>query len=285
MRLVRVTGSLISKPIFGAKVRVKLSADPKIRFSGRAEYYAKYRPKYPKSVLAYMEQELRFSRNSVVADVGSGTGIFAEMLLENGNTVFGIEPNDDMRTIAEANLSSYRNFKSVKGSAEATTLPPASVDFVTAAQSFHWFDRKNAYIEFRRILKKAGWVVLIWNTRRTSTPFLEAYDRIVEGKMFEDRRARHEDLTEEVFSSFLGKHLAVKLSTSQECDEEALKGRVLSASYSPLPGDQSHQELLNSLSKLFKQYQVNGLVKFEYDTEVYRGSSRDPCCSGTSLMS
>jgi ubiquinone/menaquinone biosynthesis C-methylase UbiE len=206
-----------------------------------------------------------------VADLGSGTGIFAELLLQNGNTVFGIEPNDDMRTIAETNLHSYRKFKSIKGSAESTTLPSVSVDFITAAQSFHWFDQTSARTEFRRILRKPGWVVLVWNTRRKSTPFLRAYDRLVRGRASEGRRASHEDLPQTVFSNFLGKHLTVKLPNSQECDEEALKGRVMSASYSPLPGDPLHQELLDSLTQLFNRYQVNGRVTFEYDTEVYAG--------------
>ena len=115
-------------------------SDPRERFSGRAEYYSKYRPNYPVSILQYLERELGLSRNAVVADIGSGTGIFAELLLRNGNRVFGVEPNDDMRTIAESTLSSYENFTSIKGSAEHTTLPAASVDYVTAAQSFHWFD-------------------------------------------------------------------------------------------------------------------------------------------------
>jgi ubiquinone/menaquinone biosynthesis C-methylase UbiE len=219
-------------------------------------------------------EKLGFSRDSVVADIGSGTGIFAELLLQNGNTVFGIEPNDDMRTVAEANLRSYKRFKSIKGSAESTTLPSASVDFITAAQSFHWFDHASARVEFLRILRKPGWVVLAWNTRRKSTPFLQAYDRLVRGKAFEGRRASHEDLPQTIFSNFLGNHLRTKLSNSQECDEEALKGRVMSASYSPLLGDPLHQEALDSVSQLFSRYQVNGRVTFEYDTEVYAGQLR-----------
>ena len=265
---------LISEPRFEFRRGPDLVSDPKSRFSHRAEYYSKYRPKYPNSVLQYLGQKLGFSRNSVVADIGSGTGIFAELLLQSGNTVFGIEPNDDMRAIAETNLRSYKRFKSIKGSAESTTLPSASVDFITAAQSFHWFDHASARVEFLRILRKPGWVVLVWNTRRKSTPFLEAYDRLVRGKAFEGCRASREDLSQTVFSNFLGRPLTVKLSNSQECDEEALKGRVMSASYSPLPGDPLHKEVLDSVSELFRRYQVNGRVTFEYDTEVYTGQLR-----------
>jgi SAM-dependent methyltransferase len=248
-----------------------LVTDPKQRFSGHAEYYAKYRPSYPYSVLEYMERELGFSAKSLVADAGSGTGIFAEMLAQNGNRVFGIEPNDEMRKIAEANLSSNRNFTSIKGSAEATTLPATSVDFITAAQSFHWFDHAKARQEFRRILREKGWVILLWNTRLTNTSFLEAYDRMIKGSTVERRGIKHEDITEELLSSFLGKYRSVELSNFQECDEAALKGRVLSASYVPLPGDPSYARLVESLGELFRQYEVGGRVRFEYLTELYAG--------------
>lgn len=131
------------------------------RFSKHAEYYDKYRPGYPESLLAYFDSEVGFSPKSIVADIGSGTGILSAMFLKNGNMVFGVEPNEDMRRIAEANLGSYPNFRSVDGSAESTNLRESSVDFITAGQSFHWFDRPRARKEFRRILRNEGWVVLV----------------------------------------------------------------------------------------------------------------------------
>ena len=156
-----------------------LEGDPKCRFSGRAGYYDAYRPKYPETLLNYMRERLSFSQQSVVADIGSGTGILTELLLKNGNTVLAIEPNDDMRETARARLSHYPTFRSVNGSAESTTLERKSVDFVTAAQSFHWFQQAAAKREFRRILRVNGWVVLIWNTRKTSAPFLQGYADLV----------------------------------------------------------------------------------------------------------
>jgi SAM-dependent methyltransferase len=114
-----------------------LENDSKKRFSNRAAYYAKYRPRYPEVILNFMEQQLGFSSVSVIADVGSGTGILSEMFLKHGNLVFGVEPNKEMRETAEAILAVYPHFRSVNGSAEATMLPAASVDFVMAAQSFH----------------------------------------------------------------------------------------------------------------------------------------------------
>jgi SAM-dependent methyltransferase len=89
-----------------------LEIDPKKRFSKRAQYYSRYRPSYPDSLLRYLERELSFSQASVVADVGSGTGILSELLLRNGNRVFGVEPNEDMRRTAEATVVKFRNFRS-----------------------------------------------------------------------------------------------------------------------------------------------------------------------------
>jgi len=140
--------------------------DSKNRFSNRATYYAKSRPRYPEAILNFMEKELSLTKASVVADIGSGTGILSELFLKHGNSVFGVEPNGEMRKTAEELLAAYPNFKSKDGTAEATTLPATSVDFVTAAQSFHWFDPTKAREEFLRIMKTQGWVLLIWNTSR-----------------------------------------------------------------------------------------------------------------------
>ena len=118
------------------------------RFNNRVENYIAYRPKYPAAVAEFLRNELGLSAASVVADVGSGTGILSELLLRAGCTVFGVEPNEAMREAAEELLQAYPNFKSVHGTAEATTLDDSSVDFVTAGQAFHWFDIEGARREF-----------------------------------------------------------------------------------------------------------------------------------------
>jgi SAM-dependent methyltransferase len=207
----------------------------------------------------------------MVADIGSGTGILSEVFLRNGNIVFGVEPNEDMRKIAEANLSSYANFRSIDGSAESTKLEEGSVDFVTAGQSFHWFDGPKAKTEFRRILGNDGWVVLVWNTRKKSTPFLHDYDRLTRTGPMEKMRVWNEDLTDEAVANFLGGHRTIKLPNSQELDYSGLVRRLLSSSYAPLPGEQGYKETLAKIGGIFKKHQVNGVVRFEYDTEVYAG--------------
>jgi ubiquinone/menaquinone biosynthesis C-methylase UbiE len=249
-----------------------LEVDPKKRFANRGQYYDVYRPRYPKALLRYFVNELAFSQQSVVADIGSGTGILSELLLGNGNQVFAVEPNDEMRRIAEAKLSSYRGFKSISGSAESTTLPADSVDLITAAQSFHWFVPGETRVEFRRILRLNGWVALIWNTRKTSTPFLQGYEALVDWLTSKRKNAvKHEDLSERAISEFLGKYKVIKLDNSQRLDLRGLIGRLSSASYSPLPTHPLYGEFVRRATELFERYQQNGAITLDYWTEVYAG--------------
>src|SRR5216684_6362500 len=119
-----------------------LKFDPKERFSTRVENYTRFRPTYPPKVIEVLKDECGLRRDSVIADIASGTGIFTRLLLESGNRVFGIEPNPEMRRAGEEYLASYPNFTSVAGTAENTRLPELSVDLVTSAQAAHWFDRE-----------------------------------------------------------------------------------------------------------------------------------------------
>ncbi len=169
------------------------------RFSDRVENYVRYRPSYPDEIVQILRDETALNPDSVIADVGSGTGISAELFLKNGNTVFGIEPNLQMRQAAEQLLKPYSDFRSVDGTSEATTLASASVDYAVAAQAFHWFDPSRTRQEFVRILRPSGWVVLIWNARRLeSTPFLRAYEQLLQeyGTDYLQVRAENIDLEE-----------------------------------------------------------------------------------------
>ncbi|MFI5173484.1 MAG: class I SAM-dependent methyltransferase [Terriglobia bacterium] len=248
--------------------------DPKSRFSSRVENYARFRPGYPGSIVEILREECRLAPASVIADVGSGTGILAELFLKNGNRVFGVEPNREMRETGERLLNGYSNFASVCGSAESTTLPAHSVDFVSAGQAFHWFDRWKAREEFSRILKPQGWVVLIWNDRRTdATPFLEAYERLMLTYSIDYKEVNHKQVDSDVIRAFFGSpHFKLRnLENQQVFDFESLKGRVLSSSYAPEEGHPNYELMMSALVSIFQEYQRGGQVAFEYDTRVYFG--------------
>ena len=150
-----------------------LTTDPKQRFSNRVEDYVRYRPGYPREILDVLRDECGLTPESVVVDVGSGTGLLTQLFLENGNVVYGIEPNAAMREAGEQFLEKYRHFSSVAATAEATTLPDASADFVVAGQAFHWFDTRLVRAEFLRVLRADGWVAIIWNERKKDATALQ----------------------------------------------------------------------------------------------------------------
>lgn len=247
---------------------------PTERFSGRVENYARYRPGYPPEVLGLMREEMGLTPASVVADIGSGTGILARMFLENGNRVYGVEPNREMREAAERLLADFPGFVSLDGRAEATGLADSSVDFVTAAQAFHWFDVPRARAELRRILRPGGRAVILWNYREEHrTPFLRAYEELLVefadpnyAQISEGYAAR--DALAEFFG---GPYETRKFVNQQLLDYEALRGRLLSASYVPLAGDPRHHPMLERLRQLFDQHNTDGRVAVEYDTPVFYG--------------
>ena len=244
------------------------------RFSSRVENYIKYRPRYPKAVIGLLQKDCGLTQSSIIADVGSGTGILTDLLLRNGNLVFGIEPNKEMREAAERLLSEYPAFRSINGTAEATTLADQSVDLITAGQAFHWFKRNETRAEFVRILKPTGWVALMWNDRNVSDrPFFKAYEDLLVtyGTDYEAVGAKHVD--DKIVGDFFapGGFKRAQFPNQQEFGFEGLKGRLLSSSYAPEAGHPKHMPMLESLRAIFEQYRTGGKVVFEYDTTVYYG--------------
>jgi SAM-dependent methyltransferase len=243
------------------------------RFSDRVENYVRYRPGYPAEVIQTLKTKCGLTPSQVVADVASGTGIWTRMLLENGNPVFGVEPNAEMRQAGERLLAGFPGFTSVAGTAEATTLKDRSVDFVTAAQAAHWFDRARARQEFVRILKPGGWLVLLWNERLTdSTAFLRAYEQLLLKYGTDYQDIRHEHTTAEVNEFFdPAPFQECDFPMRQEFDYTGIEGRLLSSSYAPGPEHPQHAPMLRELRRIFDGFAVEGRAAFEYNTRVYFG--------------
>lgn len=248
--------------------------DSTSRFSDRVENYVKYRPRYPQGVLDVLTSECGLTRDALIADIGSGTGISSRLFLENGNSVYAVEPNTEMRQAAEKQFEACSRFHSVNATAEQTQLPGDLFDLIIAGQAFHWFDRGAARQEFRRILKTAGWVLLLWNERKTdSSPFLVAYEEMLKELATDYQDVNHTQISEDDFKRFFAPHPHHfrTLPNSQTFDFEALKGRALSSSYCPREGDPGYEPMLIRLHEMFDAHQSEGTVVFEYDTNLYFG--------------
>ena len=247
------------------------------RFSDRVENYIRYRPGYPPQVLETLKKECRSTPAHVIADIASGTGIWTRMLLENGNAVYGVEPNADMREAGERLLADFPKFTSVEGKAERTNLPDSSVDLVTSAQAAHWFDRERARLEFSRILRPAGWLVLLWNEREIdTTPFLREYEQLLLTYGTDYQEIRHERTTDAVNEFYDPAPYQERVfPMRQEFDYPGVEGRLLSSSYAPGPGHRKHEPMLRELRRIFDEYADGGRVAFDYKTRVYFGQPAD----------
>lgn len=245
------------------------------RFSGKGKAYSKFRPSYPKEFLDYLYNEIGFCKNNVVADIGSGTGIFTKQLLEKGSTVYAVEPNEDMRKRAEENLKDYNNFFSISAAAENTGLEEKSVDFVTAAQAFHWFDKPAFKAECKRILKPGGKIILVWNTRDTESIITKENEKIdiqfcknfngycggISGPLNQ----------ENIDEFFCGNYELKLFENPLVYDREGFIGRNLSSSYAPKESDEAYEEYIAALSDMFDKFSVDGVIKYPFYTQSYIG--------------
>jgi SAM-dependent methyltransferase len=254
---------------------MKVSAmDSKERFSHRADEYVRYRPGYPRAVLDVLRDQCGLTRESVVADMGSGTGILTQPLLENGNLVYGIEPNTAMRQAGEDFLRNYPMFRSVAGSAEASGLADRSVDLIVAGQAFHWFDREPARCEFTRVLKPRGWLAVIWNERDArSSAFMREYEILLRRHGTDYAKVQHVYSEQAGLDEFFapGKVRTREFQNQQVVDEEGLRGRLRSASYAPRHGEAGYLPMIEDFKKLFAEHQTHDRVRIQYRTRIYWG--------------
>jgi SAM-dependent methyltransferase len=248
-------------------------ADAKQRFSNRVADYVRYRPGYPSALIDLLRGECGLRSDHVIADVGSGTGMFAKLFLENGNRVLGVEPNDQMRHAGEEYLSSFKNFSSIAGSAEATMLPDAGVDFVTAAQAFHWFEPAKTRAEFRRILRSQGWVVAVWNFRDKESSFGKGYEDILVRYGTDYAQVRESYPAGHDIQSFFqsGEFVEQKLPGGRLLDWDELAGVMRSASYMPQEGHVNYAPMMAALRDLFGANEKSGRVRMDYATQIYFG--------------
>ncbi len=247
---------------------------PTERFSDRVDNYVRYRPDYPPALLDWLQRELAVDTGWRVADIGAGTGISSRLLLEGGYQVITVEPNAPMRAAAERDLAAYAGFRAVDGRADATGLAAASIDLITVAQAFHWFDEQTTRGEFARILRPDGLAAIWWNSRRlVGTPFLEGYEALLRawGTDYESVAERYPDDSQMRAWFADGYRAGARFAHCQQLDFEGLRGRLMSSSYVPPAGHPNHQPMLQALRELFDACAVQGRISFDYDTRIFAG--------------
>ncbi len=247
------------------------------RFSSRVDDYIKYRPHYPVEIIDLLAARCGLTPESVIADIGSGTGILTRLFLDNGNPVIGVEPNREMREAGEQYLAEFGRFTSMDGTSETTRLPSHAMDFVVAGQAFHWFDQIKSRAEFMRILKEDGWLVLVWNDRRVdTTPFLQAYEALLQEFGTDYNEINHKNVQDPaVFAVFYGNApFEATFDNVQRFDLDGLLGRLNSSSYMPGRDHPKHAAMAQRAKEIFERFQQGGRVAFEYDTRVYYGTMK-----------
>jgi SAM-dependent methyltransferase len=233
------------------------------RFTGRVEDYERYRLRYPAAVIEMLVARCGLRREHLVADVGAGTGMLAELFLEYGNAVVAVEPNDEMREACERLASAWPGLTVKKGTAEATGLEKASVDFVAAGRAFHWFDPEQTRVEFRRILRWGGWVVIVNNGRvRDESPISAAYEGLLRehGTDYEAYQARYESDGRVAAFFAGGELLREETRGEQRLTLEELVGQTQSLSVVPEPGHAKYEGMQAGLREFFAKWQVDGVV-------------------------
>jgi SAM-dependent methyltransferase len=238
-------------------------------FSTKVTDYAASRPGYPSALYdALRDAGALPSVPSIVADVGAGTGLFSEGLLLRGHHVFAVEPNNPMRAAADDRLGGYQGYRSIEAGAEATTLDPASVDLVTAAQAFHWFDVEATRSECLRILRPQGMVALIWNDRVLSDPLQVSIDEIFAEFGGPARTALVvRESRQNVPRFFAGAPMtAIDVHNEQTLDRAGLHGLIFSRSYMPPRDSEPGARAAQRIDEVFDAHATAETVLMRYRT-------------------
>lgn len=250
-----------------------ITVDSKVKFTGKADSYAKSRPSYPKELLGELALACGLTQAAVSADIGAGTGILTKLLLDQGWTVDAAEPNSDMRGVLEKELCGYPGLTAVAGTAEETGLPTSRYDLVTAAQAFHWFDALAFQKECRRILKANGTVALIWNSRDFSSELVQDNAALCQRlcPAFHGFSNGMEDQQDKLDLFFPNGYVSKVFRNDLQFDRDGFLSRNLSASYAPRLEDQSYGAFCAAVNALFDKHQENGWLFQPNLTEVYYG--------------
>lgn len=243
------------------------------KFDGRATDYTVARPSYSMDFINCLYSQHGLSKASIIADIGSGTGKFSKLLLDRRSEVYCVEPNADMRSVAEKELCGYINFHSVAGNAENTNLKDNFVDCITVAQAFHWFDVPKFKQECLRIIKTGSKVFLIWNIRDYADIINQEWHNVFSHYCpnfngFSNGIERDDPKIKAFFDK---SYEYVSFNYPLIFDRETFIKRSLSSSYSLKKGDVNYEQYIFGLNELFAEYEHNGLISISNQSVAYMG--------------
>lgn len=242
------------------------------KFTNKAHNYALYRPSYAKSYLDFLQKE--YAPTAQIADIGAGTGILTAQLLNNDFQVTAVEPNEEMAGVLQTDLRRFANFTFQNGTAENTHIPAATIDLITTAQAFHWFDALAFQAECRRILKPAGTVHLIWNRRDQKDPIIQELEQLNKAHCpgYQGLSNGIGDDSAKIHTFFGHENYEVlQFDNPLFYSLETFIGRNLSASYAPTENDSSYPAFVDALIKLFRRHETGGKLRLANQTVVYLG--------------
>ena len=242
-------------------------------FSSKVADYIASRPDYPPSLFEFLRVECNLHPNATVADIGAGTGLLTEGLLAQGCNVVAVEPNAGMRAAADRLLAGRYGYRSTDGAAESIPAAESSVDLITAAQAFHWFEIEAARAEFLRVLRPNGKVALIWNDRVLSDPLHIALDEIFahHGGTKRGALVAHEERSD--VPKFFGTGVPVEMTWPHEhrLNEAGLVSLVFSRSYMPDRGSALGQDAGQQVRQIFGRFARSGEIIVRYATVAIVG--------------
>jgi ubiquinone/menaquinone biosynthesis C-methylase UbiE len=247
------------------------------RFSGRVQAYLTYRPRFPREIVPFLREHDALPIGAVVADIGAGTGMLAEVFLEARHRVIAVEPNVEMLEACRALAARHAALEVVEGAAELTTLPDASVDLITVGRAMHWFDWPRAHREFTRILRPAGWVLNASNGHSDKgAPVSNLLSEILRKYRTDSAEADTTRNFEERLQGFLDTsswHRAM-LHHSMTVDFAALLGYAESLSAIPRPGERGYDGMVAELRAVFEEHQRDGTLVTPLTCNLHLGRLR-----------
>ena len=245
------------------------------KFNHLADIYEKYRPSYPQKYVEDIIEKCHLNFESLVADIGAGTGILTRQLLHNNLKVVGVEPNPDMRKVLKK-LETNKNFRAIEGTAEHTNIENNNIDLVVVAQAFHWFDKEKFKEECKRILKPNGSVWILWNQLDENEEIVKEQKRIDDqytNRFQEVNGILSATKKEEKIQGFFkdNRYETKVVDNPLENNKERFIGSNLSKSYSLKKEDTNYNNYIKAFGEVFDKYSENGMVIIPNKTYGYLG--------------